>query len=279
MSAEVWRYDGSVWALAALALRSYEEGRAPELVFNAARADSEAELWSDPEAAGEAPLAPSGPSSGGEQEGQRLLSLSPRLYAATLRAWMSEEGVEAELLELAADFRARGEPAFSDYTRPSLRLLAGALHRVIREVDRLEGFARFSPRFDPLIEEERFVALLEPDLNVLPAMGPFFLRRFRSTPFALVDLKRGYGLASRSGGLEFRGVEELAALEPDGSDAEETRLWQRYFKATENPSRKNPRLQRALMPRRYWAHLVEMGPMRSYPTKNLTTESTEKAAK
>jgi probable DNA metabolism protein len=264
MSAEIWRYDGSVWSLAALVLKSYEEGRAPELVLNAARADSEAELWSGPEAEGEAPLASSEPACDDEKNGQRLLSLSPRLYAAALRAWMSEEGVEAELLELASDFRKRGESAFSDYSRPSLRLLAGAIHRVIREVDRLEGFARFSPRHDPLIKEERLVALLEPDHNVLPAMGPFFLRRFQGTPFALVDLKRGYALTSRSGGLEFRGAEELRALEPDGSDAEETDLWRRYFKATENPARKNPRLQRTLMPQRYWAHLVEMGPTKEY---------------
>jgi len=261
MSAEIWRYDGSVWALAALVLRSYEEGRTPNLVSNAVRFGSEAELWSAPEAVEDGSLSSNEPSRGDEKDGQRLLSLSPRLYAATLRAWMSEEGVEAELLELAADFRARGEPAFSDYSRPSLRLLAGAIHRVIREVDRLEGFARFSPRHDPLIREERFVALLEPDHNVLPAMGLFFLRRFQGTPFALVDLKRDYALASRSGGLEFRGSEELAALEPDGSDAEETGLWLRYFRATENPARKNPRLQRALMPRRYWDHIVEMEPV------------------
>jgi probable DNA metabolism protein len=257
MSGEVWAYDGSVWALAALVLKSHAEGRAPTRVSSALRARLEAEegLWPD---SGVEAAAPEGRPSAGEEAGQRLLALSPRLYAATLRAWMSEEGVEAELLELAADFRERGELAFSDYSRPSVRLLAGAIHRVIREVHRLEGFARFSPRLDPLLGEERFVALLEPDHNVLPSLGPFFLRRFGPTPFALVDLKRGYGLASVGRELEFRGAEELAGLEPEESEAEEASLWQRYFKATENPARRNPLLQRALMPRRYWPHIVEM---------------------
>jgi probable DNA metabolism protein len=258
MREEIWAYDGSVWELAALVLKSHAEGRAPGRVTNALQVRGEDGLWSGMEPAEAEAGAPAEPSRASEEEGQRLLALSPRLYAATLRAWMSEEGVEAELLELSVDFRERGELAFCDYSRPSLRLLAAAIHRVIREVHRLEGFARFSPRLDPLLGEERFVALLEPDHNVLPSLGPFFLRRFGPTPFALVDLSRGYALASREGGLEFRGAEELAALAPDESEAEEACLWRRYFKATENPARRNPLLQRALMPRRYWAHIVEM---------------------
>jgi probable DNA metabolism protein len=260
MSAETWSYDGSVWELAALVLRSHEEGRAPGRVLSALKSPAGAEesLFSEeePQMAG-APTPEEG-SGAGEEAGARLLALSPRLYAATLRAWMSEEGVETELLELSADFRGRGELAFGDYSRPSLRLLAGAIHRVVREVHRLEGFARFSPRLDPLLGEERFVALLEPDHNVLPSLGPFFLRRFGRTPFALVDLSRGYALASREDGLEFRGAGELEALAPRESEAEEAELWRRYFRATENPARRNPLLQRALMPRRYWPHIIEM---------------------
>lgn len=258
MSAEAWSYDGSVWELAALVLRSHEERRAPRRVLSALRPPVGAEegLFLEEEAAEAA--RPGEETRAGEEAGTRLLALSPRLYAATLRAWMSEEGVEAELLELSADFGERGELAFGDYSRPSLRLLAGAIHRVVREVHRLEGFARFSPRLDPLLGEERFVALLEPDHNVLPSLGPFFLRRFGRTPFALVDLSRGYALASREGGLEFRRAGELDALAPRESEAGEAELWRRYFKATENPARRNPLLQRALMPRRYWPHMLEM---------------------
>jgi probable DNA metabolism protein len=258
MSADTWSYDGSVWELAALVLRSHEEGRAPGRVLNAQRPPSVAGGGLFPEEGPQEAEAPAEGSGAGEEAGARLLALSPRLYAATLRAWMSEEGVEAELLELSANFRERGELAFCDYSRPSLRLLAGAIHRVVREVHRLEGFARFSPRLDPLLGEERFVALLEPDHNVLPSLGPFFLRRFGRTPFALVDLSRGYALASREDGLEFRGAGELEALAPRESEAEEAELWRRYFRATENPARRNPLLQRALMPRRYWPHIIEM---------------------
>lgn len=260
MSAGTWAYDGSLPGLAALVLRSLESGEAPEAVLDAAlKRPAAEEGWLWPEAAARAPLG-EGALSGREGEAalDALLGASRRLYAATLRAWMSEESVETELLGLAADFRARGELAFADYGRPSLRRLAEALRRVNWEVHKLEGFARFSPRPDPASGGERYVALLEPDHDVLPCLGPYFLRRFGRSPFALVDLRRAYALASVGEELELREGKDLEALMRPEAEGEEAELWRRYFRATENPARAHPRLQRALMPRRYWAQMVEM---------------------
>ena len=35
------------------------------------------------------------------------------------------------------------------------------------------------------------------------------------------------------------------------------RLWRAYFERITNPERRNPRLQRKLMPARYWGLLIE----------------------
>jgi hypothetical protein len=51
--------------------------------------------------------------------------------------------------------------------------------------------------------------------------------------------------------------DEIAArLSMDCDPGIET-LWRTYFRRIANPERRNPRLQRTLMPARYWDTLVE----------------------
>ena len=265
MSPEAWSYDGSFEGLLALADRAIALDSAPCLVRSEARA--EGGLFGEAEpavregtAAGPArdrEEAAGGPARDREEAAgdaaARILALSRRLYAAAARAWMSEEAVEPELLFAAVQVGRRGEAALGDFSMPELRALAASVRRVTREIHRLEGFARFS--LDP---GGRYVALLEPDHNVLPALAPFFARRFGGEPFALVDLRRGAALVSRDGRMEARFGEEALALARSAAEGEDEALWRRYFAATENPLRRNPRLQRQLLPERYWRHVTEM---------------------
>ena len=281
MNRETWAYDGSLDALLVLVARSIETGSWPEAVV--IDGDGPRSLFD-----GEATAAACAPHEDeAEAAATTVLRLSRRLYGAVLRAWMAEEGVEADLLAVAADCAARGELALADYARPSLSRLAAAVRRVSKEIHLLEGFARFSP-----LSNGRYVARLEPVHNVLPALAPFFLGRFGDTPFALVDLGRAYALGSapmptvgeggRDGQAAATGAngedreagranvgaatwieasmgDALAALEPDLDDAEALALWRSYFRVVENRSRHNPALQRRLMPARYWRQLTELG--------------------
>jgi len=281
MSGETWSYDGSLDALMILVARSIETGSPPGRVL--AEGGAPPDLFD-----GEVSVAIGAPAQGlAEVAAAAVLGLSRRLYGAVLRAWMAEEGVEADLLAVAADCAARGEVALADYARPSLSRLAASVRRVSKEIHLLEGFARFSP-----LSNGRYVARLEPVHNVLPALAPFFLGRFGDTPFALVDLGRAYALGSapmptvgeggRDGQAAATGAngedreagranvgaatwieasmgDALAALEPDLDDAEALALWRSYFRVVENRSRHNPALQRRLMPARYWRQLTELG--------------------
>jgi len=266
MSGETWAYDGSLDALIVLVARSIETGSWPEAVV--VEGEGPRNLFD-----GEASVAICDPGEGAaEAAAATVLGLSRRLYGAVLRAWMAEEGVEADLLTVAADCAARGEVALADYARPSLSRLAASVRRVSKEIHLLEGFARFSP-----LSNGRYVARLEPVHNVLPALAPFFLGRFGDTPFALVDLGRAYALGSAPmppapdgageggapggpcGAIEAAMGDALAALEPDLDDSEDIALWRSYFRVVENKSRRNPALQRRLMPARYWRQLTEMG--------------------
>jgi len=263
MSGLTWAYDGSIDALLVLVARSVDTALCPDAVV--VEGGEPRGLFD-----GEASVAICAPGQGeAEAAAAVVLGLSRRLYGAALRTWMAEEGLEADLLAVAADCAARGEVALADYARPSLSRLAASVRRVSKEIHLLEGFARFSP-----LQDGRYVARLEPVHNVLPALAPFFLGRFGDTPFALVDLGRAYALGSapmplgREGGAEDHGAavgieaamgEALAALEPDRDDDEDVALWRSYFRVVENQGRRNPALQRRLMPARYWRQLTEMG--------------------
>jgi hypothetical protein len=276
---ETWSYDGSAAGLLALTLRAYEERRSP--AFVAARGRRGEGLFESQEAG---PESDRGEEVESAEDGvaASLRAACPRLLGAALRAWMSEEAVEPALLAVAAEVGRRGELALGDAGMAELRVLAAAARRVNREIHRLIGLARFSRRADGL-----YVAPLEPDHDVLPAIAPAFLPRFglpaeplfagdpgsdesrgssSVEAFALLDLRRRYALLRPRGGGPRRALASFELLEGDAALAllperdrgEDAELWRRYFRATENPGRHNPALQRRLMPRRYWRQLAEM---------------------
>jgi uracil-DNA glycosylase len=244
-----WSYDGSLEGLIVLAHKAYSRTQAPEAIANALA--QEGELFA---LLGPPPLEQ--PSSGiaGEAEaaGSELRAFSGELFDMIARIWMSEEALELPLLRVCAEAGKRGADVLADHGAPDLRALSRSSRRVYREIDRLRGLARFSPREDGL-----FPAPLEPDANVAAALLPHFARRFGEEDFALVDLRRRLAFARRSGRFESAVGEEALAYLPSPCGDEEVRLWKRYFKAAENPARRNPELQRRLMPMRYWRYLPE----------------------
>jgi probable DNA metabolism protein len=255
MSHETWAWDGSLESLLVLVRIACQEGDFPASLILPGRSGDElfaASAGLDRDAGSVAPEA-------AEESLAWLKSRQPRLCAAAYRAWMAEEEVEADLLEVAADCGQRGDLALADYGKPALSRLAASVRRVGKEINHLEGFARFSLRKDGI-----WACVIEPVHNILPALAPRFLGRFGDEAYSLCDLSRGYALWSApaaGGGREIRGIgaEEMAAFLPDGSDTEDAELWRSYFRIVENQGRHNPLLQRSLMPRRYWKHLTEFG--------------------
>jgi probable DNA metabolism protein len=276
MNGRTWRYDGSLEGLIVLAHRAFTEAGSSESIVDVPAA--EGELFPFPDSSphrglplrvvsfrdrplsGVPPLDAldsrlTGPCRAAEAPSSELRAFSSELFDTVIRIWMSEAALELPLLRLCAYAGLHGSDVLEDYGNPDLRAVAGASRRVSREIERLCGLARFSPRDDGLL-----AAALEPDANIVAALLPHFARRFGHEDFALVDVRRRLAFARRDGDFESAiGAEALAFL-PDemGDDDEEVSLWRRYFEGTENPSRKNPELQCRLMPRRYWRYLPEI---------------------
>jgi probable DNA metabolism protein len=249
MKAGTWSYDGSFEALLVLAWKAVDEGEAPEAVANALA--PEGELFA---LLGPAPLvSPAAASGAAARAAERLRALSGELFDLIMRIWMSEEALEQALLDLCAEVGRRGPELLGDYGDPRVRALTQASRRVSREINRLVGLARFSRRRDGV-----WSAPIEPDCNILSALVPSFSRRFGNEAYAIVDAKRRIAVRAEGGSIEFLADESAMALLPDDDEEGEVDLWRRYFRAAENPARRNPGLQRRLMPARYWKYLPEL---------------------
>ncbi len=124
--------------------------------------------------------------------------------------------------------------------------------RLEYEVHRLMGFVRFRQ-----VEGGIFYSSISPDNNVVELLAPHFAERLSDQKWIIHDVRREVAALYNSKSWI---VSEFSAGDIPGSTEDEKRfagLWKEFFNTLEIPSRKNPKLQRQLMPRRYWDHLTE----------------------
>jgi probable DNA metabolism protein len=98
-------------------------------------------------------------------------------------------------------------------------------------------------------------------------LAEHFERRFGNQRWAVFDRRRKLCLVKphagppriveQAGGGSGEAAARDSALSAAAPDQWEE-LWRSYFKAAANEERKNPRLQKSFMPRRYWKDLPEM---------------------
>jgi len=194
-----------------------------------------------------------------------LFELSVDAYYAVIHATMSGLPIKREICNFIekvskAGDRAEADLAASDRGDSDVLAVLKAAYKVQVEIHRLTGLLRFSPDAAGV-----YIARCSPDYFILPALAEHFTLRFGETPWAIIDEKRKLRL---EGGLQGEsGVARLVAQPSSGQPAAATGkeagdswedLWRLYHRSVNNESRKNPRLQRQLMPERYHKYLPEM---------------------
>ena len=124
--------------------------------------------------------------------------------------------------------------------------------RVEHEIHKMMGFVRFRQ-----VEGGLFYAPIKPDNNIVELLAPHFAERLAGQSWVIHDVGRDIAALynTRSWVVSDFSVEELPA--PTEEETESRKLWKEFFNTLAIPSRYNPRLQRQLMPRRYWDYLVE----------------------
>lgn len=125
--------------------------------------------------------------------------------------------------------------------------------RVELELHRMMGFVRFRQ-----VEGGIYYASIEPDNNIVELLAPHFTDRFSGRRWVIHDQKRKLAaLHDATGWMIVRDVEEYLPVITQEETAYQA-LWKEFFKTIAIGSRTNPKLQKRLMPVRYWKNLIEV---------------------
>ncbi len=124
--------------------------------------------------------------------------------------------------------------------------------RVEYETHKMLGFVRFK-----LLEGDIYYAPVKPDNNLVALLAPHFAERLSDQNWIIHDVRRS--IAAFFNKKDWLISEFAPGDLPDtaGAEMKYQKLWKEFFNTIAIPSRKNPRLQRQLMPRRYWEFLTE----------------------
>ena len=258
-------YDGTLEGFFALLQDAIASGNVPDRIRRAhpksQQRDSSPGLFSEAELG-------SSLVSGPEQEQkskaamEKLRSCSEEAYRDCLQAWMSEEAIETDIIRYAIGLlgspnRSTVERLRTDRSFGPCQSVLRASQRFLREQDRLLGLLRFKPT-----REAYLLARCEPETFALPALAEPLKRRFGTTAWAVQDERRHLVLScDGSHEPEFSAYdpENPPFSPPEGLVPDEYEaLWQEYFHIITIDSRKNPELQKRLLPLRYWKYLPEL---------------------
>jgi len=149
----------------------------------------------------------------------------------------------------------------TNFADPDVLELSKIYKKVGREEEKIRQFVRFQKTADGL-----FFAVMDPAYNVLPLTARFFKTRYADQQWIIYDVRREYGLYYDLKTVETVHFEQLPVapetgqLSTDKLDEYEMafqNLWRDYLKAITIRERRNLKLQRQHLPKRFWKYLTE----------------------
>jgi probable DNA metabolism protein len=177
-------------------------------------------------------------------------------------AFLSEaEGIEIKIQHFAKRLFSENETIETDFGDSDVLEVVQNVRKVKKEAMRMLQFVRFQQ-----IKDGIYFSGIDPIYDVLPLVLDHFRTRFADQQWLLYDLKRNYGAFYNKKSVE---EVELTSSEIDRQtgkanenvlnedDAIYQTLWKSYFEHINIKERKNLRLQRQHMPRRFWKYLTE----------------------
>ena len=188
--------------------------------------------------------------------------LSARSKQLLFYAYLSEEqGIEMKIYRFARRLFSGHFNLETDFGDPDVLHLTQLSQKVKKEALRILQFVRFQRTRDGL-----FFSGLEPKFDVLPLVLNHYKNRFADQRWMIYDLRRNYGVYYDKQSVEevvitqkqfnaLNGQVKKSLLDDDEDFYQE--LWKSYFKHINIEERKNLKLQRQFMPRRFWRYLPE----------------------
>ena len=137
--------------------------------------------------------------------------------------------------------------------------LSKVYKKVKREEERMRQFVRFQKTKDGM-----YFAVMDPIYNVLPLCIAFFQDRYADQSWIIYDTRRNFGLfydLKKTEIVRFDSLNipngKLQAEQQDDYEKAFQELWKDYLQAITIRERKNLKLQRQMMPKRFWKYLTE----------------------
>jgi probable DNA metabolism protein len=202
-----------------------------------------------------------------EQKANRVVAglrkkISKSAVQMLFTCWLSEmEGIEILLFNyICKAFRAPKslELNFAD---PDVLELSKIYRKVQREAERMRQFVRFQKTADDF-----YFAAIKPIYDVLPMVAYHFEDRFADQQWVIYDIKRKQALYYNLKKTEIITIEDVkidfqtGKLHREALAEEELHFqsgWRQYLRSISIKERKNLRLQRQFMPKRFWNYLTE----------------------
>ena len=177
-------------------------------------------------------------------------------------SYLSEsEGIEIRIFRYIQKALLAEKSIETNFADPDVLELSKIYKKVGREEERIRQFVRFQKTADGL-----FFAVMDPAYNVLPLTTRFFKTRYADQQWIVYDVKREYGLYYDLKTVETVHFDQLPVSSKTGRITDEKLdeyeiafqdLWKDYLKAITIRERRNLKLQRQHMPKRFWKYLTE----------------------
>ena len=172
-----------------------------------------------------------------------------------------EPGIEMKIYRFARRLFSEHFNIETDFGDSDVLYLTQTATKVKKEAMRMMQFVRFQRTKNNL-----WFCGIEPKYDVIPLVVNHFQKRFADQKWLLYDLKRNYGAYYDRDKLEevvlsnqtfnkYSGEVQQNLLEE--SEDFYQKLWKSYFNHINIKERKNLKLQRQHMPRRFWKCLPE----------------------
>ncbi|MDR0547694.1 MAG: TIGR03915 family putative DNA repair protein [Dysgonamonadaceae bacterium] len=176
--------------------------------------------------------------------------------------YLSEiENIELTILRYIQKALASEISIETNFADDDVLELSKIYKKVSREAERMRMFVRFQKTADGV-----FFAVMEPAYNVLPLCVDFFQDRYADQQWLIYDIRRQFGLFYDLQTVETVNFEtppdwlrhgKINREQQDESETAFQDLWKEYLSAITIRERKNLKLQRQFMPKRFWKYLTE----------------------
>jgi len=183
--------------------------------------------------------------------------LGPEVMAQIHQAYLTGEPDVETLIYRYIRMALPHAGKIAETEAPAIHLAIERLsQKVRREAHRMKGLVRFAK-----MENDLFLAVINPRYDVLPLVRRHFEKRYADQIWVIFDAVRKYGLFfDTQATLEVRPDSGVLSLETRVADADDEacrQLWKTYFTAVNITERNNPKLHLRQLPRRYWQYLPE----------------------